>query len=124
MEHLTVVIGISTILLLGLLLFQLSLHLAKRRMAKKVSVRSLFLNFHQKIYMTAGLGIFFFSLYFCSVPLLSLWIESKGRVHCFNFLLNHLVEFIYLGLICFTFITISIYLVRMAIKSRYNSRRR
>ncbi len=122
MGSLHIVVITAFILAIGFALFRLAMLFAKRTMRKKVSVRSLFKDFHQKMYMTAGLGGFFFSLYFFLVWIAALWIDPKTRLEYFSLVLQHPVEFIYLGLTTFATLSITIYMIRMVIKYRYNSK--
>ncbi len=112
------------ILIVGLILFYSALYFAEALMHKKISVRSIFKNFRQKMWMTAGLGILFFSLYVVLVYIGSFVTHAIGHINLFNLLHKHPVAFIYLGLLTFAIISISIYLVRLVIKYLYNSRRR
>lgn len=122
MGTLHIVVITLFVLAIGFTLFQLALLFAKRTMRKKVSVRSLFRDFHQKMYMTAGLGIFFFSLYFFLVWMASLWIDPKKRLEYFTLVMQHPVEFIYLGLATFATLSVAIYMIRVVIKYRYNNK--
>lgn len=112
-------IVLSLSLLCGFLLFRIALLFAKRKMR----VRSLTKNFYQKVYMTAGLGMFFCGFYLSVVWILSKWVQMKGRLSCFLFLQEHLVGCIYFGLAFFVAISLTILLIRSFIKARYNSRR-
>lgn len=120
-----IIAGLTFILLAGLFLLILALYLARQAMPKKnVAVLPLFKNFSQKMYTTWGIGFFCLALYFLGVWVLAEWIKTQGRLDFFFFLLNHRVEFIYLGLATFGAISLFIHYLRLAVKSRYNSKRR
>lgn len=91
-------------------------HFSSMIKGHKISLRPAFNGFREKIWMTLGLGIIFFGLYFCLVYFSSILIHQQDGLFYFLLLYNHPVEFIYLGLFLFSLVTLSIYLVRMLIK--------
>lgn len=103
------------ILLAGLFLFTASMYIAKLTMKKDISARALLNNFGQKMWMTCGLGILFFSLYLIVVSTLSSVNGSSLRLNFFHLVYKHPIAFIYLGLLTFAFFSVSIYLARMII---------
>lgn len=113
-----------SILLIGLAGFYLGMLVTSLLTNKTVSALSLFKDFKQKMWMTAGLGILFFGLYFLVVYTTSLFINSENRLNIFLLIYKNPIPFIYLGLVIFVCISSSIYLVRMIIKHLYNTRKR
>ena len=109
-------------LLLGLLILYFCIYLAQIVFNKKFPIRALFKNFSQKMWMTLGLGCFFYGLYFALVLLGSYFIDSQMKLRLFLHIREHLTAYIYLGLFVFMSLTIFIYLVRMVIKHLCNSR--
>lgn len=107
------------LLIAGFLIYS-TMHLFK--MPLKFSLRSLLLNFEQKMWMTAGLGLFFFSLYIGVVFFGSMTIDSNSRLNIFFLLYKHPTQFIYLGLFIFAFASLLSLFVRMVIKFFYNSK--
>jgi len=115
------VIGILFIVLLaGMILFCAATFLVERFTKKKISLRFLFKDFRQKMWMTVGLGILFSCLYFLIIFTL-FWIkDSQVQQNLFSLLYRYPERFIYLGLLFFSCITVGIYLARMVIKHLYN----
>lgn len=122
MEILRVVSTVLIVLLSGLVLFYLALYLSEKGMRQKVRVHSIFKGFRQKIWMTTGLGVVFSSLYFLAILMGSYFDDQTSRLEFFFLVYNRPVVFIYLGLLAFAFISITIYLVRLVIKHLYNTR--
>lgn len=92
---------------------------------KKISVLSiLFKEFRQKMWMTIGLGILFFGIYFMAIWIGSQLINSQMNTNFFMLMYRNPVYFIYLGLFLFACVSTSIYLVRMVIKYLHNTRHR
>ena len=79
--------------------------------------------FRKKMWMTAGLGLFFGGLYLTLILLGSHIIDPELRLDIFHLLYKHPVEFIYLGLLVFACTTITIYLIRMIIIFLYSNSR-
>jgi hypothetical protein len=124
MNHIQAIAIFLGILVAGLMLFYSAMFLAEMLMHKKISVRSIFKNFRQKMWMTTGLGFLFFGFYVFLVFLGAYITRMIGHIHLFNLLHKHPVAFIYIGLLTFALISVSIYLARIVIKYVYNSRRR
>jgi hypothetical protein len=112
------------ILLVGFGLFYLALKLAEKAMNRRVNVGVILRDFKKKMWMTVGLGALFFGSYLLLVFIASLLINSKTRLDIFFFLHEHAIASIYLGLLIFATISVSIYLVRLWIKYLYNKRHR
>lgn len=91
---------------------------------KKISLLTVFMGFKQKIWMTIGLGLTFFGIYFGLVLAGSLMMDSEIRSKVFLYLYKNPIDLIYLGLFIFSAITVSIYIVRMIIIYLCNRRRR
>lgn len=89
---------------------------------KAYSPRPLFKNFGQKMWMTVWLGCLFFGFYYVLVLLLSKVMDPSVKLDIFFLVYRHPVEFIYLGLIIFACMTVSIYIVRTIIIHLYNIR--
>lgn len=111
------------ILILGCLGLSCALLLAQCFMKRPPSIRALFIDLKPKLWMTAGVGIFFFSLYGCLVILFSFFIDQEMRQSLFSMALRHPNYFIYGGLTIFVTISLSILMVRSIIKRVYNSKR-
>lgn len=88
----------------------------------KESIRALFKDFRQKMWMTVGLGLLFFCVYILLVYIGSFVITSKTRLDFFFLLYRHPIDFIYLGLLAFACTSLCIYIARMVIKYLYNTR--
>jgi hypothetical protein len=95
--------------------------LPKRLAAKEEALRLMVKDFRQKMWMTIGLGLFFFGFYF-----LLLWsfkfIDKSFWQNLFMQAYHSPILFIYAGLFIFAFISLSIYLVRMFIKYLFMTR--
>lgn len=124
MDTTQALIIVFLILLAGFLLLQIFVNLAELTMKKKVSFSALFKNFNQKIWMTGGLGILFFGLYFLLISAFSFFNDPTLRLNFFHFAYRHPVTFVYAGLMTFICVSISIYLARSAIAYLYNKKKR
>jgi len=94
---------------------------AFRRLGRGWSCKALFKDFNRKMWMTASLGLLFFSFYVLAVIVGSRLIHQWGAD--FFFLVYHNpVAFIYGGLWLFALLSLTIYLVRMFIKYFYLTR--
>jgi hypothetical protein len=82
------------------------------------SMKLLLKDFNRKMWMTAGLGIFFFSLYALAVVVGAPIIRQWGASFFFLVYQNPLL-FIYGGMGLFALLSVSIYLARLAIKYFY-----
>lgn len=87
------------------------------------SIRSLFVDLKPKLWMTTGLGLFFFALYACIVLMFSFFLNTETKQTLFSLALRHPTYFIYGGLSLFVTISLTILIVRNFIKKVYNSRR-
>lgn len=111
------------VLAAGLLLFNLCLSFAQRVSHKRISPRSIFKDFRQKMWMTCGLGVLFLALYLVVVAVGYFLKDSDLRLDFFFYVYKHPSLFIYLGLLVFACVSTSIYLARMVIKHLYNTRK-
>ena len=91
---------------------------------KSWSFRSLLRGFRAKMWMTLGLGIFFFGLYGIVVWICSRLINSEVGEQLFKLALGAPHYFVYGGLLLFAMFSLGIYLVRMVIKYLYLTRGR
>lgn len=74
------------------------------------------------MWMTVGLGIIFFGLYFLVIFFGATLNDSKMRLSIFFLLYKNPVRFVYLGLLTFALASTSIYLARVLIKYLYNKK--
>jgi len=110
LQALTITLGIICI---GLIILYNVIQMTQLVTRKPISFRSLVYNFKQKMWMTAGIGLTFFSLY-----LLLLFLSSNlldERLNFFIKVYQNPTAYVYIGLSIFITISISIYLVRMFI---------
>jgi len=110
--RLLLTLALILFLLIGFIFFSLSNY----ALLKKRPIKSLFLGFKAKMWMTFGIGLFFFSLYFFVIWLGSQYIDHEVGLSLFFKVYHSPTFFIYAGLltcICFSFM---IYLTRMIIK--------
>lgn len=122
MEDLQILITFLLMLSAGLLLFFVAIFFAKRSLNEKISVRLVFKDFGQKMWLTAGIGIYFCLLYFSVIYAVSSMTNLIGPQNLFQLLYQHPIAFAYLGLFIFVLVTASTYLARMVIKYLYNRR--
>ncbi len=115
-------IVVAWILLMSVILVYSFTHFNKMIKTIPLSIRLLFKDFRQKMWMTAGIGSIFAMLYLIVVLAGSIFIDSKSRLDIFFLLYRHPTEFIYLGLLLFASITLCIYIARMLIIYLYNTR--
>jgi hypothetical protein len=120
MQIMQIILLIGILLIGGWMLFFGALYYTQILKRKKIWTRSLLDGFRQKIWMTVGLGSFFFGSYLSILFCSSLFRDPKQRLDLFFYMYRHPTECIYLGLFVFTLATISIYLARMIIKYLYN----
>ena|SRR3984957_8294150 len=114
----------AMILLVGLFLYQIAIYVAVLLTKKHFTASTIFKDFKQKIWMTAFLGSVFFGFYLLLIYGGSFLKDPDWRLHLFFTMYKHPTAFIYLGLLTFVMISISIYLARMAIKFLYNRKKR
>lgn len=117
-----VILVVALFLCAAWLILATSLTIAQAVMKKKISLSALFVGLQPKLFMTAALGLFFFSLYIFIVWLLSYFLDDEMRQSLFKAIYSYPVYFAYGGLAIFIAISVSIVLVRSVIKRFYNSR--
>ncbi len=93
-----------------------------KQITHSYSLQKVFLNFGQKMWMTFGLGLFFFGLYFALVFVMAHSFDLDTRLNIFFLAYQSPTLFIYAGLTIFACGSLSIYGVRLIIKHLYNSR--
>jgi hypothetical protein len=106
-----------TILSCGIAAVGLCLY-ALRRLGTGRPLQIMLRDFKRKIWMTIGLGGFFFSLYFIALSQGASLFKDLGREFFIQAAQNPLA-FIYGGLWVFAMLSLSIYLVRIFIKYLY-----
>lgn len=124
MEMLQVILIMLGILFLGLIFLYLALKFTERLTKKKVVVHVIFRGFGQKMWMTVGLGLIFFSLYLLMAVFISYFDDPQHRLNFFFLVYEHPILFIYLGLFTFALTSTGIYAVRVVIKHLYNTRKK
>lgn len=114
---------IQIILISLLLLFLMGTTLIGLWIFKKFGnpLPRLFFEFDKKIWMTLGLGLFFFGLYFFIISSFSTNIKMKP---IFNWFYKYPLEAIYVGLGIFALTTACIYAIRLIIKHLYHNSRK
>ncbi len=121
MQHLLLVIlGIFLLIFFALALYYGTSLIHSCLRGKKLYLSDIFKDFDQKIFMTIGLGITFFGLYFSSIWLFTTYLNQETLASFFHFLYLHPVEGVYAGLFLFAFCTLLVYFVRMLIKYIYH----
>lgn len=106
--------------LLGLrIVMQLTHYLTKR----PVPIEKLVVGLRPKLWMTAGLGIFFAAFYLSTIFLISKFLDEELRRDLFTLAYKHPAAFIYGGLALFASISLGILVVRSIIKRIYNTKR-
>lgn len=110
------------ILLIGWMAMRNAMYFMQIILKKGFSIRSLFKDFGQKMWMTIGLGGLFFALYSGLIFYGSHILDSQMRRKIFFLAYKHPSDFIYLGLLLFACVSLCIYLARIIIKYLYNSR--
>jgi hypothetical protein len=100
----------------------LSLHCFQHFTGRQIGVRKIFDGLKPKLWMTAGVGFFFFIFYLAVVLIGTNLMNSEMRLKLFDSMRNNPILFVYLGLFLFVMISISILGVRSIIKRIYNSR--
>lgn len=119
LQALIITLGIIAI---GLIILHNVIQLTQIVTRKTISIRSLFFNFKQKMWMTAGLGFTFFILFILIVFLSSNLLDE--RLNFFIKVYQNPTAYVYIGLSFFISISISIYLVRMFIIYLFQSKKR
>jgi hypothetical protein len=116
METAGVFTAACMIVVIGWIVFLIALFGTAWVRRGKISFDMLFKDFKLKIWMTTGLGLVFFGLFFCSVYGISFLMNQENRLALFFLLYKNPIFFIYFGLFTFACISTSIYLVRLLIK--------
>ena len=119
LQALIITLGIICI---GLIILYNVIQMTQLVTRKTISIRSLFYNFKQKIWMTAGIGLTFFSLYLLLIFLSSNLLDE--RLKFFLQVYQNPTAYVYMGLSIFIILSISIYLVRMFIIYLFHSQKR
>jgi hypothetical protein len=112
------------VLIIGFLLLYNIILFSEIYTKKRYSIRSMFLNFKQKMWMTICLGILFFGLYLSLVYLGSVKLDSRLKLELFFNAYNNPWDYVYYGLLTFVSLSISIYIVRRGIIYLYNKKNR
>lgn len=97
-------------------------HFLKIMKNQSFSIRPLFYDFRQKMWMTIGLGLVFFGLYVVVILFGSYKMDPELRRKIFLLVYQNPTFFIYFGLFTFASISLTIYLARVFIKYLYNSK--
>lgn len=118
------IIIFSVVLLIGFILFILAMYVAELVTKRTFTMKTLFRDFRQKMWMTVGLGVTFLGLYLAIIYFISFVTDPKMRLGFFFQVYKHPVLFIYLGLLTFACVSISICIARMLIKFYYNTKRK
>lgn len=108
-----VMIFLSFILLAWLLVY---CFVHSGRIFRGCSFRRLVYGFREKMWMTIGLGVTFFGLYFVLIYYGTRLVNSSKKLDLFFLAYKNPVPFIYLGLGIFAMLSLSIYAVRVIIK--------
>lgn len=111
------------VIIIGVLLFYIAMRSAELFFKKKVTSKTLFKDFHQKMWMTIGLGLIFIIIYLLLAYLSTFLNDREKRLNWFFMVYQHPVIFVYLGLFTFAFFTTVIYLARLLIKYIYNAKK-
>ena len=119
LQALIITLGIICI---GLIILYNVIQMTQLVTRKTISIRSLFYNFKQKMWMTAGIGLTFFSLYLLLIFLSSNLLDE--RLKFFLQVYQNPTAYVYMGLSIFIILSISIYLVRMFIIYLFQSQKR
>ena len=90
-----------------------------RQAKQKRKIKPVWFEFKRKIWMTLGLGIFFFIVYCSAVLLLSYGLSFDAKQKLLSLAHQSPADWIYAGLWLFACTTLCIYLVRMCIKFCY-----
>ncbi|MBA3604257.1 MAG: hypothetical protein H0W50_11630 [Parachlamydiaceae bacterium] len=116
------IIIVIIILIAGAIGLMFALQSAQYFMGRPISIRKIFDGLKAKIWMTAGVGIFFFIFYATIVLIGTNYINSEIRIKIFYLMRKDPILFVYLGLVLFVTTSLSILVVRSIIKRIYNSR--
>lgn len=119
---LEVVVICSLFLLVGWLGLLVALKLAPYLTSRPVSVERIFVGLKPKLWMTAGLGLFFAGFYVAIILLAARLLDAERRQNLFQLALRHPTYFIYAGLTLFASISLTTLAVRKIIKRLYNAK--
>lgn len=117
-----IIISILAVIV-GLLGFVLAMQLTHYVTKRPVSFDKLLEGLKPKLWMTAGLGVFFTCFYLLIVIFISWMLDGTMRQELFSMAYRHPTYFIYGGLGVFAFISLGILVIRGVIKRVYNSKR-
>lgn len=106
----------------GVVIYLAASRITSRYLRKEITIKTLFHGFHQKIWMTAGLGIIFFGIYSFGIYASSIFISRENLRRLLAAIYRHPVASIYIGLFLFALTSAAIYVARMWIKYIYNNR--
>lgn len=106
---------ITWIILISIIIIYSFRHFKIIKKTITFSIRNLFKDFKQKMWMTVGIGIVFASLFLAVVLGGTYFINSNTRTQIFTLLYKHPRDFIYIGLLLFAVVTLGIYVVRRVI---------
>lgn len=109
-------------LFVGCLGLLLALKFAPYLTKQPVSVRRIFVGLKPKLWMTAGLGLFFSASYAGIILLAARLLDNETRQILFKLALHHPTYFIYTGLTLFASISLITLVVRKIIKLLYNAK--
>lgn len=112
------------VLLIGFLSLYTLFQILQIIFKKPFSLHFLIFGFKQKMWMTVGLGLFFFGFYIVLMWLASLTLDPKTKLALFFAVYENPKNYIYLGLSIFVSLSLSIYLARRVIIYFYNSKKR
>lgn len=117
------VIGVCCVFLfVGWLGLLVALKFAPYFINNPVSVRRIFVGLKPKLWMTAGLGLFFAGFYVSIILCAARLLDSETRQSLFLLALHHPTYFIYAGLALFASISLSTLAIRKVIKCLYNAK--
>lgn len=98
--------------------------LTNRLLLKRRPIKSLFWDFKAKMWMTLGLGAFFFGLYLLFVWIGSHLMDQNLGLTLFFKVYESPISYVYLGLFIFICFSLFIYLARMFIKYIFLTRKK
>lgn len=123
MDSLTAFLIVSAVLITGVVCFRMALYAARKGLHRHVDIKVIFKDIRQKMWMTAGLGLVFFAIYLLVVAAGSYFNDAQFRMRLFFLMYEYPTVFVYVGLLVFATFSTAVYLVRMVIKSIYNSKK-
>jgi hypothetical protein len=123
MNTFQVILTITCFLIIGWIGFYIAMYFAQIILKRKFTIRTVFNNFGQKMWMTAGLGIIFSSLYLFIV-FFGAQIDPQKKLALFFKAYENPIHYIYLGLLIFACLTLTTYIARVIIIFLYNTRKK